>query len=69
MNLSNNDDDNNVPAPSVNGSNLQLIEDRRAPEGKDNDSIEEVGSIKENSYTTDVNGKGKLIQCFYFKTS
>ncbi|KAL3275790.1 hypothetical protein HHI36_020534 [Cryptolaemus montrouzieri] len=35
------------------------IEDRRAPEGKDSDSLMEspLSESKENSYTTDVNGK------------
>ncbi|CAG9861889.1 unnamed protein product [Phyllotreta striolata] len=42
---------------AVEERSLQLIEDRRGPEGKDNDSVEEIGNVNENSYTTDVNGK------------
>lgn len=39
---------------------LQTLEDRRAPEGKDNDSVtgrELIDGSKEKAYTTDVNGK------------
>lgn len=42
---------------------LQIIENRKGPEGKDDDSLLENhmmdsnSSTKENSYTTDVNGK------------
>lgn len=40
---------------------LQSVEDRRAPEGKDNDSLSSRELIeqgtKENTYSTDVNGK------------
>lgn len=39
---------------------LQTLEDRRAPEGKDNDSMadhELIDGSKEKAYTTDVNGK------------
>ncbi|EFA08079.1 protein phosphatase 1 regulatory subunit 16A [Tribolium castaneum] len=51
---------NNNPEPVKEDSTaLQIIENRKAPEGKDNDSMLEnhVMDTKENSYTTDVNGK------------
>ncbi|KAG5887833.1 hypothetical protein JTB14_022690 [Gonioctena quinquepunctata] len=63
---------NHIPTLSTNTSNehssdnvqdieqtaLQITEDRKAPEGKDNDSIQEqVGDAKEKTYSTDVNGK------------
>ncbi|CAH1155635.1 unnamed protein product [Phaedon cochleariae] len=36
----------------------QVSEDRKAPEGKDDESVqEEIGDTTENTYTTDVNGK------------
>lgn len=43
-----------------NSLQLQALEDRRAPEGKDNDSVtgrELIDGSKEKAYTTDVNGK------------
>lgn len=52
---------NNNPEPvkDPDSTALQIIENRKAPEGKDNDSMLEnhVMDTKENSYTTDVNGK------------
>ncbi|XP_056633981.1 protein phosphatase 1 regulatory inhibitor subunit 16B [Diorhabda sublineata] len=56
LNINNLKDENNHLSPN-NPNAIQLIEDRRAPEGKDNDSSSEVDSAKEKSYTTDVNGK------------
>lgn len=53
---SNNDDQN---SSTIVANNNEVIEDRRAPEGKDNDSIldNQLMDTKEKTYTTDVNGK------------
>lgn len=54
-----NDSENNEHNSSSNTTNSEVIEGRRAPDGKDNDSIVEnqLVDTKEKTYTTDVNGK------------
>lgn len=51
--------DNNEQNSSTSTTNNEIIEDRRAPEGKDNDSVldNQLMDTKEKTYTTDVNGK------------
>ena len=55
--FSTNNNTESVKEPS-DSTALQVFENRKAPEGKDNDSLlESLVDTKENSYTTDVNGK------------
>lgn len=52
--------ENNAISPVINESNaIQITEDRRAPEGKDDDSVfdNQLMDSNEKTYTTDVNGK------------
>lgn len=52
--------ENNAIIPANNESNaIQITEDRRAPEGKDDDSVldSQLVDTNEKTYTTDVNGK------------
>lgn len=51
--------ENNEQNSSTNATNNEIIEYRRAPDGKDNDSVldGQLMDTKEKTYTTDVNGK------------
>lgn len=53
------DSENNEQNSSTITASNEVIEDRRAPDGKDNDSVldNQLMDTKEKTYTTDVNGK------------